>query len=182
MIIRLVGNPITYIKSKISKTLAILSKTKHILDLKALKILYQSLIVPYMTYCVEIWGNTYKTIIKPIVILQKRAIRIINKTDYHHQTNKLFTNSNLLKFDDLVEFKIVKIMFKIINNKLPDCVQNLFQMKSISYDLRGTLMLTKPQIRTNVKQSSLSVQRVKLWNSLDDEMKICKSISRFKKL
>ena len=149
---------ITYIKSKISKTLAILSKTKHILDTKALNILYQSLIVPYMTYCVEIWGNTYKTIIKPIVILQKRAIRIINKTDYYHPTNKLFMNSNLLKFNDLVEFKIAKIMYKIINNKFPDCVQNLFQMKSTPYELRGTLMFSKPQIRTNVKQRCLSVQ------------------------
>jgi len=52
-------------QSKIAKTLAILSKIKYILDSKALKILYQSLIVPYMTYCVEVWGNTYKTTIKP---------------------------------------------------------------------------------------------------------------------
>lgn len=131
---------INYIKSKISKTLAIMSKTKYILDSKALNILYQSLIVPYMTYCVEIWGNTNKTIVKPIVILQKRAIRIINKTDYYHPTNKLFINSNLLKFNDLVEFNIAKIMFKVINNIVPDCVQNLFQMRSTHYDLRGTLM------------------------------------------
>jgi len=115
---------ITYIKSKIAKTLAILSKIKFILDSKALKILYQCLIVPYMTYCVEIWGNTYKTTIKPILLLQKRAIRLINKTDYYHPTNKLFINSNLLKFYDLVEFKIAKIMFKIINNKCPEPVSN----------------------------------------------------------
>lgn len=42
--------------------------------------------------------------------------------------------------------------------------------------------LCKPQIRTNVKQRSLSVQGVKQWNSLDDDLKTSKSIRIFKKL
>lgn len=58
----------------------------------------------------------------------------------------------------------------------------LRESKSTPYELRGTLMFSKPQIRTNVKQRCLSVQGVKLWNSLDDELKTCKSIGSFKKL
>lgn len=29
------------------------------LDQKSLPILYNSLVLPYLTYCVEVWGNTY---------------------------------------------------------------------------------------------------------------------------
>jgi hypothetical protein len=53
-----------------------------------------------MTYCVEIWGNTYKTVTNPIFILQKRAIGIINRTEYIEPANTLFINSNALKFRD----------------------------------------------------------------------------------
>uniref|UniRef100_A0A0E9TS32 Uncharacterized protein n=1 Tax=Anguilla anguilla TaxID=7936 RepID=A0A0E9TS32_ANGAN len=49
-----------------SKTIAILYKTKDILNQKSLYILYCSPIVPYITYCVEVWGNTYKTSTYPI--------------------------------------------------------------------------------------------------------------------
>lgn len=34
---------------------------------------------PYMTYCLEIWRNAYKTNVLPIFKLQKRAIRIMNQ-------------------------------------------------------------------------------------------------------
>lgn len=35
--------------------------------------------MPYMTYCVEAWGNVYRTSIGPLIKLQKRAIIIIKK-------------------------------------------------------------------------------------------------------
>ena len=52
---------INHIKSKtneMSKSIAILNKAKNILNQKSLLMLYGSLIVPYITYCVEVWGNT----------------------------------------------------------------------------------------------------------------------------
>lgn len=70
---------ITYIKAKMSKSIAILYKVKDLLNQKSLYTLYCSVVVPYITYCVEVWGNTYKTNTNPIVMLQKRAIRIVKK-------------------------------------------------------------------------------------------------------
>ena len=51
---------INNVKTKMSKTIAILYKTKDILNYNSLYIglLYCSFIVPYITYCVEAWGNT----------------------------------------------------------------------------------------------------------------------------
>ncbi len=73
---------IEYIKGKISKSLAILYKSRNVLNSKALHLIYNSLIVPYISYCVELWGSTFKTTINSIIKLQKQAIRIINKADY----------------------------------------------------------------------------------------------------
>ena len=102
---------INYIKAKISKSIAILNKTKYLLNKTSLYTLYCSFILPYMTYCVEIWGNTYKTNIHPIFILQKRAIRIIHKTAYREPTNPLFVQLKTLKFLDLIDYKTIQIIY-----------------------------------------------------------------------
>ena len=76
---RLIGNkPIHYVKTKLSKNIAILYKVKYKLSCKVLRSLYCTLILPYLTYCVAIWGYTYKSNLISIDNLQKRAIRIIS--------------------------------------------------------------------------------------------------------
>ena len=104
---------IKYVRSKISRSIAVLGKAKHILEQRVLYILYCSLVVPYLTYCVEVWGNAYKTTLQPLCILQKRALRTIHHAGYRDHTNMLFLNSKCLKFMDLVKFKTAQI----INNK-----------------------------------------------------------------
>lgn len=66
----------------------------------------------YKTYCVEVWGNSYKTNTYPIFILRKRSIIIVNKTSYRDPTNSLFIELKTLKSKDFVDFKKVQIMYK----------------------------------------------------------------------
>ena len=78
---------ISLICSKLSKCIAIIYKAKQLLDREALVMLYDSLFVPYLTYCSEIWGNTYKTNINCVHLLQKKVggglLRIVCNVDYH---------------------------------------------------------------------------------------------------
>lgn len=39
---------------------------------------YQSQILPYLSCCVDVWGNTYKISLKLLLKLQKRALRIVH--------------------------------------------------------------------------------------------------------
>ena len=72
-------------------------KMKPILNQKSLYMLYCSLVLPYMSYCVEVWGNNYKTVIEPLILLQQKAIRIVSKSDYYAPTNPLFIDFQTLK-------------------------------------------------------------------------------------
>ena len=63
---------ISLICSKLSKCIAIIYKAKHLLDEDSLVMLYDSLCVPYLSYCSEIWGNTYKTNIIIVYTYYKR--------------------------------------------------------------------------------------------------------------
>ena len=48
---------IKHVQSKISKSISILFRVKDLLDTSALLTLYNSLVLPYLTYCVEAWGK-----------------------------------------------------------------------------------------------------------------------------
>lgn len=173
---------ISYTKNKISKSIAILYKVKDLLNEKSLYTLYCSLVLPYITYCVEVWGNTYKTNTNSIFMLQKRAIRIVKKTNYREPTNSLFIELKALKFKELVELKTLQIMYKANNHQLPESIQGLFTERECQHDLRGTCMFKKNQVRTNAKYHCISVKGVILWNSCQEELKICGSLSKLKKL
>ena len=46
---------------KKSRYTGILNKVKSIISTKILNSLYSSLVEPHFTYCVEVWGNTYRS-------------------------------------------------------------------------------------------------------------------------
>ena len=67
---------INIVRNKIAKNVSVMNRVKHVLTSSALYSLYCTLVMPYLTYCCEVWGNNYKTRIHSLFILQKRAIRI----------------------------------------------------------------------------------------------------------
>lgn len=173
---------IRHITTKVSKSLAIMNRVKHVLDYHALHTLYCSLILPYLTYCVEVWGNNYKTSIQSLFHLQKKVIRIIHKAGYLDHTNPLFLKSKLLKMYDLVNLYTAQIMFRAFHNLLPVNIQNIFSHRGQCYSLRGFGNFIVPMVRTTRRSFSVSVCGVKLWNSLGLELKQCQSIYYFKSL
>ena len=172
---------IQHVQAKVSRSISVLSKAKYLLNSKALHIVYCSLILPYLNYCVEVWGNTYKSSLLPLCTLQKRAIRMVHKAGFQDHTNQLFINSCLLKLPDLVEFQTAQLMYKARNKQLPDNIQKLFTDREGGYDYRGNLNFRTRIVRTTMKRMCTSVSGVKVWNKLSQELKQCPSMSVFKK-
>jgi hypothetical protein len=84
---------------KISQTLALLKRLKHEVPLRTLKTIYSSLIEPHMIYAITAWGSLSSSY-KRLILLQKRALRIINKAKYSSHTEPLFKSSEILKIND----------------------------------------------------------------------------------
>ena len=103
---------ISLICSKLSKCIAIIYKAKQLLDKESLVMLYDSLFVPYLTYCSEIWGSTYKTNINCVYLLQQKVLRIVCNVDYRYHSNVLFKELRILKLFDSIELKTAMLMYK----------------------------------------------------------------------
>ena len=103
---------INLIKNIISKNVSVMYRVKHELTSSALYSLYCILILPYLNYCCEIWGSTYKSRIRPLHIIQKRAVCICLKADYRSHTRPMFYQLKTLAVQDMVDFNSMVFMYK----------------------------------------------------------------------
>ena len=70
----------------------------------SLTLLYNSLCLPYMLYCCEIWGGASAYLINKITQLQEKIIRLVLRAFYRGHTKSLVKPSNIIMFSDLVKY------------------------------------------------------------------------------
>ena len=51
-----------------------MSRIRNTLDIKSKKLIYYSVIHPYLTYCINVWSSTYLTNFKTLCTAQKRSV------------------------------------------------------------------------------------------------------------
>ena len=66
---------------------------------------YCSLIFPDLSYAFEIWGNTNKSQLHTLMLLQKKVIRSIDIASYLDYTYPLFEQYNTLKCLHIIKLK-----------------------------------------------------------------------------
>ena len=59
---------------------------------------------------------TYRYTLHPLIVLQKKAIRIMTYSDYNAHTKELFKILDILPIDKLVFYSICKLIYKEINS------------------------------------------------------------------
>ena len=82
---------ISHIASKISRMIGIIAKLRHFVPISTLHNIYRSLILPYISYGIVVWGQAAKTHLNKILKLQKRALRLINFGQYASHTIPFFS-------------------------------------------------------------------------------------------
>ena len=120
---------ISYISTRISRNIGVMGRTKSFLSSNELLVLYNTLIIPHLNYCAVIWGSAYQSKLRRIIILQKRAVRIIDHKPHLFHTAQLFVKFNILKMPDLVVQQNIVILLAFLNNTLPSLISKLFSRK-----------------------------------------------------
>ena len=94
----------------------------------------------------------------------------------------MFKNLKILNFDNLYKLALGKLMYRVCNNDIPLCLQNLFHMNN-EYHNYYTSRNTGPHILRNnceVFKQSYLYQAPKLWLDLNDNIKNSISRNQFK--
>ena len=163
---------ITYISSKISKSVGILYRLRDYLPVSNLRSLYFAFINPYLLYCNLVWGGTYYTHLDTLVKLQKRAIRNVNKTSFLSHTNSLFISSKILKLTDIHKFQLAVYVYKL--ESVSEFTRNH------DHNTRFRANLIPSFSRLTLTQHSLSFSAINFWNTLPNHIKQSRSLSIFK--
>ena len=110
------GPHIEHCRKKISSGLYAMNAAKRTLGTDHLRILYFSLIHPYISYGNVLWGKSYQKHIRKIETLQKKAIRIITKSSYNEHTSPLYRRMGILKLADIHDLSIYLFMYDFVHH------------------------------------------------------------------
>ena len=177
---------IDIVRNKVAKNVSVINRVKHVLTSSALYSLYCTLVMPYLNYCCEVWGNNYKTRIQSLFILQKIAIRIIClNANYKCHTKPLFYQLRSLNVFDIIDLNSLVFMYKAFHNSLPaNVLSNLKKVNgSHNHSTRNNNLNFKVRYRRTTKKAlSICVRGSKMWNSLSPDIKLSRNVNAFKKM
>ena len=111
-----------------------------------------------MIYCVEICVISPQTHLKPLLLLQKKILRIMTFSTY---TEPIFKDLNVLTINKLVIHRIGIMMYKFNNGLLPTVLNSWYKKK-----MKFTNMtLEQNKLRISVGIQSFSSVSAKIWNA-----------------
>ena len=174
---------INFTKSKVAKGIGIICKARKLLELDSLVTLYYSMIYPYLTYCIEVWGNSGQIHLDSLFKLQKKILRLVLCTNYHAKSGPLFKKLNILKLNQIYILSIALLMFKYVKGMLPSIFDDIFVRTSdvSSRVTRNSNKLAVPLCRTELYKKSTKYQGPVIWNECEDIISHQSSIHSFKK-
>ena len=161
---------IDYVASKISKTVGIIARLRHFVPFQVVTSIYRSLILPYLSYGITIWGNTSQIFLKKLLVLQKRVLRIMHFANNRDHAVPFFKNTTNLPVNMLYFESVSKLMYDVNNDLAPKNITDLFTQVATVHTY-GTRASTAGNYqikysRTTLQKKAFSRVGAKIWNSL----------------
>ena len=174
---------IDHVSCKIAKAVGAINRIKTIVPYNVLVSLYNTMILPHISYCNIVWGNCAKTHLNRILVLQKRAIRIIFNLQPLSHTAPYFRKMNCLTIFNIHKQQIAIFMFSYCHNYLPKFLDDCFIVNRsiIKYETRQSNNLYMPNFIYEFSRSTITYAGPKIWNELSNEVKQCPSLATFKR-
>ena len=168
---------------KISQAVGVMYRLRTVVPMRILLTLYYTMILPYLSYCNIVWGNSALYLRNRIGVLQKRAIRVICNSQPLAHTTPLFQQLSILKVDQMCSLQTAIFMYSYFKNILPDSFNNYFTSNCTihSHSTRNSNHLRLPLYKYSFSQTTISYTGVKSWNSIPVEIKNSPTLSNFKR-
>lgn len=147
---------IDYIKKKLASACYSLKSMRGLVATDTLKIMYYSYFESIMRYGLEMWGNSCE--ILSILLLQKKAVRIIDNAAFREHCKPIFKKHKILTVISMYVYFVSVRMFKEREEHLENNQNERRQMH------RGKL--AKPVCKYGVFKRSFTYVSFSIYNSL----------------
>ena len=173
---------ISYLKGKLSRSLGILYKLRHLVSKKVLITVFHSLFLSHLNYGILCWGRSSKTVIKPLIILMNKALRCINFCCPREHVEQFLLKDHLLQVNEIFQMELAKFMYKYNNNSLPGCFNSYFTKVNDkhSYNTRASQSnFFIPRKQCSKGQYGLDFLGPGLWSRIPESIKNQKTLTLF---
>jgi hypothetical protein len=142
--------------------------------IEVLRMLYFSLVESRLQYGLVCWGGTYITTVNPLIIAQKKLIRVIMNKGRRFPSRPLFITLKIMPMRHLYIFRVLRIFYLRSGNVIG-------QANIYSQSLRTTNRIGVPRPYKESFRRSFSYLAPKLFNWLPPYCKECVSLYIFQK-
>ena len=157
---------------------------RRFIDLDTAKLLASSLVLTHLDYSNSILCGLPKKSILKLQRIQNWAAKVVLHRDKYSSSTDALITLHWLPIKERIDFKILCLVFKSINNLAPKYLSALLKIKTFSRSTRAStrgITLEVPQVRkATFAARSFSVYGPKLWNSLPPFIHHSSSYSVFK--
>ena len=163
------------VAKKFSMGLGFLYRGREVLNRNQLTLLYNAILLPNLTYCNLIWGINYPSHLDRLLLLQKKAARVILGIGYNDPVSHRFQELGIIPINKLVEKRCLIMIYKIKHSLAPPQTQLLLDWRQTASDTpnvrhRGPLII--PYARTRYRQDTFRVFAPKLLYKLSSSHNI----------
>ena len=160
-----------------------ISKIRKFISFSHCEILIHSLIASKLDYCNSLLSGLKAEQVRKLQYVQNSAARLLTGTRKYEHITPIFKSLHWLPVHERIDFKLLLLTFKALNNLAPPYLQELLPLykptRSLRSSNKGLLIVPRYKLKT-YGYRSFSFQAPALWNSLPDEVRACTDLGAFK--
>ena len=141
-----------------------------------------ALVTPHLDYGNSLLGGITKKSIDRLQVAQNAAARLIERLKKYDRISHIRKELHWLPIDARIQFKILNLTWKALNNRAPKYISNLLEFKRQSRNLRSNNqnLLYIPKSRTKYGERAFSTLAPRLWNHLPINIRMAKTNDSFR--
>ena len=159
-------------------------KSKYSISRNALNQMYMSYLLTVVVYASVVWDGCSEQDSQTLLNIQNEAAQIVTGLTRSVPLENLYKECRWAILLQRRQQHELSFMYNVNSGMVPSYIQDLIPplvSEIFDYPLRNNGNISVPLIRASISQKSCIPSAIRIWNSLDDNLKNISTLPTFKK-
>ena len=145
------------VSKKISRSIGVMYRIRKYLNPHVLKSIYYSLIYSHIVYAIQVWGSANDSELDKILILQKKAVRMMSFNDQYpplsgplNPADPIFSKLGILKVHDVFKLQVSKFIYNCLSFNTP---QNFWRWFNLNNTVHNYNTISNSIVNVNLNDN-----------------------------